>query len=1018
MRILTLYQMLKPQINLYEANLKNLYTKSISETPRMAARGKQMTGDVRYFGLSKDGTINFKVKSQTRGGRYHYVAIDCPDIIRFGEVVENGDHFNVSDLMKLLTMKGFRIHCHCEAFLYYAFQYMATQGDYEIQPETRAPKRNNTTLSGGLCFTGDTLVLTKDGFKEIKDIQIGDMVYSHKGRLCRVTDTGNRVAKTRKLKIGTKWVETTDEHPFYTVKEGWHSISNDFTWVKAKDLDTRFHRALTPRLKHDIFEDDDVSYNRAFLLGLYLGDGTARLHYRDGEIKRSKYHIIDKTKQLDLITICLDKRHHDAYIKRFNQLGINYKYYDNPDTNNGYIDILDLDVINFLYKYGGLTHVGKYKMYSKFIHDDCMYWSPENKKALLMGFFWADGEFSMHGTHPQMMWANTNKQIIDRLYTMLLEFTNPCYTIFKRSYTNICDNPKDIYYIHLNGPIIKDLLNMEPLTTEIKWTTLHRRDMTFSKRTPKVQVGDYTTTKIYESLEGEEKIVYNISVEGDDSYLVTTNCYAVHNCKHLIATVYNIYNNRKMQEDISKDIDNYLRMLAGLDYDDYQQLNHAKQIQQQNRSVKWKNKPSDFMNEYFARQAKSHEFLDDHDIKKSLKKEMNKFIHANPYGSVDDFLRDYFQMTKKAFADDMKVPEDSIDDYFNELGFEEKTHKWQEKREAKNNPPTVEAAPEVMKDTGEEDTTSDEVLPERNSILDKDSEQDNGTIIQEADYGYGLTTAQLKERILKLNPHANVDKPHNQLYHIYNNMMKKQKSKTNNPKEDEPKFKYNSNGEASIRTDSGQYVKVDKDYFESEEVTEYFTKAEAHQKYQEYLTGHIGNVQEALKLIINITNDSDNPVAKFIQENKETLINGCKDHDKTKYDEVEYYPYLRHFYPTCKEDTQRTEEFEQACRHHIRNNKHHWDFWLNEETGELDINDEFDYKIHTIERVCDWLSMAKQHDEGKRDWYDANKDSIQQPDYGWEITDYLFDIIPDDYYLNLSFGGTRGKLDENEEGTK
>ena len=560
-----------------------------------------------------------------------------------------------------------------------------------------------------------------------------------------------------------------------------------------------------------------------------------------------------------------------------------------------------------------------------------------------------------------------------------------------------------------------------------------------------------------EVLNDQEVEVYNLSVCEDESY--TVNGYSVHNCeaflywafqymatqgdyeiqpetrapkrnnttlsgglcKHLIATVYNLYNNRNMQESISKDIDNYLRMLAGLDYDDYQQLNHAKQIQQQNRSVKWKNKPSDFMNEYFARQAKSHEFLDDHDIKKSLKKEMNKFIHSNPYGSVDDFLRDYFQMTKKAFADDMKVPEDSIDDYFNELGFEEKTHKWQEKREAKNNPPTVEDEPEVMEDTGEEDiedTTSDETLPERTSILDKDSEQDNGNLLEEADYGYGLTTAQLKERILKLNPNADVNKPHNQLYHIYNNMMKKQKSKTNNQKEDEPKFKYNKHGEALIKTDDGKYVKVDKDYFESEEVTEYFTKEEAHQKYQEYLTGHIGNVQEALKLIINITNDSDNPVAKFIQENKETLINGCKDHDKTKYDEVEYYPYLRHFYPTCKEDTQRTEEFEQACRHHIRNNKHHWDFWLNEDTGDLNINDEFDYKVHTVERVCDYYAMAAQHDEHWPDWYDANKDSIKQPVYGWEISDYLVSILPDTPSSILSFHKTRGELDENEEGIK
>ena len=42
---------------------------------------------------------------------------------------------------------------NCESYLYYAFQYMGTQRDYNDpeQPETRAPKRNNTKLAGGLC---------------------------------------------------------------------------------------------------------------------------------------------------------------------------------------------------------------------------------------------------------------------------------------------------------------------------------------------------------------------------------------------------------------------------------------------------------------------------------------------------------------------------------------------------------------------------------------------------------------------------------------------------------------------------------------------------------------------------------------------------------------------------------------------------------------------------------------------------------------------------------------------------
>lgn len=278
---------------LNEANLKKLYTKSINDTPKIAGRSDAMgTGAVRYYGLSEDGTLNFKVKSQTRPGKYHYAFIESEDLLKFGYLMEQGDHFDVNELSKLLTMNGFRIQCNCESFLYWAFQYMATVGGYEIVPETRAPKRNNVQQKGALC-------------------------------------------------------------------------------------------------------------------------------------------------------------------------------------------------------------------------------------------------------------------------------------------------------------------------------------------------------------------------------------------KHLILVVKNLYENQQMRAAIAKDIDNYLRMLSGMDYEDYQQLKHAKQIKTQNRAVRWKNKPSDYMNEYFARQAKHHPFLDDHDIVKSLRAEVRKYVKANPQASIDDFLKDYFSMTKKAFADEMSLPENNIDDYFNkEIDFE------------------------------------------------------------------------------------------------------------------------------------------------------------------------------------------------------------------------------------------------------------------------------------------------------------------------------------------------------------
>ena len=43
----------------------------------------------------------------------------------------------------------------------------------------KLPKDIDLLTHGSPCFTGDTLILTKDGYKQIKDITIGDYVLDH-----------------------------------------------------------------------------------------------------------------------------------------------------------------------------------------------------------------------------------------------------------------------------------------------------------------------------------------------------------------------------------------------------------------------------------------------------------------------------------------------------------------------------------------------------------------------------------------------------------------------------------------------------------------------------------------------------------------------------------------------------------------------------------------------------------------------------------------------------------------------
>lgn len=183
------------------------------------------------------------------------------------------------------------------------------------------------------------------------------------------------------------------------------------------------------------------------------------------------------------------------------------------------------------------------------------------------------------------------------------------------------------------------------------------------------------------------------------------------------------------------------------------------------------------------------------------------------------------------------------------------------------------------------------------------------------------------------------------------------------------------------------------------------TQEQSIEKYKEYLTGHIGNVAKALEVLVTL----DIP---YVTEHIEELREIVKEHDASKYEEPEWSAYLHHFYPTNDEEAMMEEEFENACKHHIRANKHHWNYWCDEDNNLIEDIDEEEYKLYTIERICDWLSMAAQHDEGPTEYWNANKDYIVQPDYARELCDEIFPKIPEDFGKDM-WKITRGELDES-----
>lgn len=95
------------------------------------------------------------------------------------------------------------------------------------------------------CVTGDTWINTSDGGKQAKDIEIGDLVLTHKNRFRPVTDvmpTKDR-GDIYKLKVGTRLTN------LYVT--GNHQILTNLGWIRVDELDIDKHLvAVNGEIKH------------------------------------------------------------------------------------------------------------------------------------------------------------------------------------------------------------------------------------------------------------------------------------------------------------------------------------------------------------------------------------------------------------------------------------------------------------------------------------------------------------------------------------------------------------------------------------------------------------------------------------------------------------------------------------------------------------------------------------------------------------------------------------------------
>ncbi len=166
---------------------------------------------------------------------------------------------------------------------------------------------------GSPCFAGGTKVLTSEGYKDIEDVEIGDMVLTHKNRYRKVLAVGHKEAMTYDLSAqGFVKVCCTDNHPFYARKKNCVAYIQDngkpskrlelgdAEWVRADELSGNYYVA------HNIEQQPDgnplgITEEEAWVIGRYIADGHTRKDRRyDKKSNGTKGHNGSRAWQLIL----------------------------------------------------------------------------------------------------------------------------------------------------------------------------------------------------------------------------------------------------------------------------------------------------------------------------------------------------------------------------------------------------------------------------------------------------------------------------------------------------------------------------------------------------------------------------------------------------------------------------------------------------------------------------------------------------------------------------------------------
>lgn len=429
-------------------------------------------------------------------------------------------------------------------------QFSAIKLPWHVHPDRDQKWRDLQTdllgesLANQECFEGSTKIFTKNGYQEIKNVNVGDEVLTHKGNFKKVIRVYKKIANNNLCKIHTYLNRNekivTGNHPFLDYNGRWTNISDLSTGDKVTSFIKINNYFDNKKYFIDLYELHKPKHFKKIL----IEDGT-KFYVNDRRHKRQYNRKIEVNYDLGyIIGYYLAEGH-----KRNEAVSFSFNYETELNTTIKRIS----DIIETIFNTTPYLHIAPdgsksatvsfcstvfSDFMSNFVNGSSCYdkklnnsvYSFKNKnffKGILDGYLEGDGCIRTNYTNKKVS-SVSNELIYDISYiSKILGYTAHSTLVRKKPkkqyiLERLC-NINDVYILNYLGTKFKDIDIDSSFSNSIKPLKEHKyRDYIYKKN-------NTVYSKIFvKKLDDFEIDVYNLEVEDDNSYV--TEHAVVHNC--------------------------------------------------------------------------------------------------------------------------------------------------------------------------------------------------------------------------------------------------------------------------------------------------------------------------------------------------------------------------------------------------------------------------------------------------------------------------------------------------------